>query len=210
MKQNSMLIALELFCQLSERKGGRQSPPVAMENFQSLKCQGWGVPFLSGQLQCLAFLKVIFLRNDGKCTHTRLRHARRRLPGRHWAELRGDLPWRARRASRWQSWPYSPSETTWSWEAAAPNAARPGFPFLSGTPDVEDAALCQVTAFQVKWDRAGILCAQGPGGRRPRKHTACNVNRPDFSDSKVHFGTRVRAFEGKWNRSRVYLFLHSY
>lgn len=68
---------------------------------------------------------------------------------------------------------------------------RPGSPFLGRTPDVEDAALCQVTAFQVKWDRAGIPWAQGPGGRRPRKHTDCNVNRPDFSDSKVHFGTAL-------------------
>lgn len=65
---------------------------------------------------------------------------------------------------------------------------RPGFPFLGRTRDGKDAALCQVTALQVQWDRPAP-CARRPGGRGPRERAECNVNRADFSDSKAHFGT---------------------
>lgn len=102
----------------------------------------------------------------------------------------GDLPWRARTASRWQSWPNRPSVTTWSREPAIPKAAT-GFPFPLPKTRRKDTAFCQVTAFQVKWDWAGIPRARVPAGHCPRKRTDRSVNRPDFSDSKVQSGTTV-------------------
>lgn len=102
----------------------------------------------------------------------------------------GDLPWRGKTASRWQSWPNRPSATTWSREPAVPKAAT-RFPFPRPKIRCKDTAFCQVTAFQVKWDWAGIPCAHVPGGHCPSKCTDRNVNRPNFSDSKVQFGTTL-------------------
>lgn len=101
---------------------------------------------------------------------------------------RGDLPWTERTASRWQSWPSCPSGTTWSSEPAAPKTS-PRFPFPR--PDTRRWGRSPLPGHSVSgavglgWHRARTW------GRCPRKHTGCNVNRPDFSDSKVHFGTML-------------------
>lgn len=120
----------------------------------------------------------------------------------------GDLPRRERTASRWQSWPKAPSVTTWSWEPAALNAS-PRFPFPWEDIRCKDTALCQVTALQGKWDWASIPCAHVPGGRCPRKHSL-QREPAGLLQFKGTLWNHVRAFKGKWNRTRVYLLLHSY
>lgn len=102
---------------------------------------------------------------------------------------RGDLPWRERTASRWQSWPNCPSVTTWSWEPAAPKASS-GFPFSSAENPVQGHS--PLPGHSISGESGAGLASRvrtylmdtAPG-------STAMWTRPNFSNSKVQFGTTV-------------------
>lgn len=95
------------------------------------------------------------------------------------------------------------------WRTAAPDAL-PGSPFLQSDIQCKDTALGQVTTFQVKWDWACFLYLRTGTWRTLPQETHRLQREPAWLlQFKRTVWNHVRAFKGKWNRSRVYLFLHS-